>query len=400
MLLTYLVPITTMTLKKTILRTSALVIAACLIIAVTSFGLFTAAEKTHGVDDRAIPVRIAKAERRNAPNYVNAIGTVQALNTVVVRARIDGELSLVRFQEGKYVKHGDILVELDRRPFEVQVRAAVAQKEKDKAQLENTQLDLERYESLLKQDSIAMQTVDATRALLDQARATVSADQAQIDLAQLQLDYATIRSPIDGRLGARLVDVGNLVHANDPNGLVIVSQIQPVFVTFSLPQSSLPVLLQQQNHRPLRVIALNQDGSEELDDGILSLIESQIDSSTGTIRCKATFKNAKEKLWPGAFVTVRIVLSDLPNVVVVPTEAIQAGAQQPFVYVIGPKNLAEVRKVEVGQVSGTQTVISAGLGEDERVVVEGQFQLGDGVRVEVKDELSTASSVGPAGTRS
>ena len=389
-----------MTLKKTILRTGALVITACLIIAATSFGLFTATEKKHGVDDRAIPVRIAKAERRNAPNYVNAIGTVQALNTVVVRARVDGELNLVRFQEGTYVKHGDILVELDKRPFEVQVRAAVAQKEKDEAQLENTQLDLERYESLLKQDSIAKQTVDATRALLDQTRATVSADQAQIDMAQLQLDYATIRSPIDGRLGARLVDAGNVVHANDPNGLVIVSQIQPVFVTFSIPQNSLALLLQQQSRRDLQVVALNQDGSQVLDDGKLSLIESQIDSTTGTVRCKATFRNAKEKLWPGAFVTVRIVLNELLNVVLVPTTAIQAGAQQPFVYVIDLKNRAEARKVEVGPVSGSQTVISSGLAEGERVVVEGQFQLGDGVQVEVKNEPPTVLSGKPGDARS
>jgi multidrug efflux system membrane fusion protein len=218
-------------------------------------------------------------------------------------------------------------------------------------------------------------------------RATLSADQAQIDLAQLQLDFTSIRAPIDGRLGARLVDAGNVVHANDPNGIVIMSQIQPIFVTFSIPQNALDILRHQQSHRALRVLAMNQDGSEVLDDGKLTLIESQIDTATGTVRCKATFKNANEKLWPGAFVSVEIVLNELPDVVLVPTIAIQAGAQHPFVYVVTPKNVVETRQVAVGPASGDQTVILTGLAEGEHVVVEGQFQIGDGSRVDVKGAL-------------
>ena len=381
--------------KRIILVSSSVVIAIGLLVTLSQAGLLDAESKIQGASDKAIPVKVALAEQRNAPSYLNSIGTVQALNTVLVRSRVDGEINQVLFQEGKYVKRGDVLVELDLRPFEVQLRAAVAQKEKDNAQLGNAKLDLERYELLVKQDSIATQTLDTTRALLEQLRASVSADQAQIDIAQLQLDYATIRSPIDGRLGARLVDAGNLVHANDTNGIVIVSQIQPVFVTFSIPQDVLPVLRQQQKQQSLKVIALNQDGSEVLDEGNLTLIESQVDTATGTIRCKATFKNDNEKLWPGAYVTARIVLNDLPNVVVVPTIAIQAGAQHPYIYVITPQNVVESKPVKVGPISGNQTVIVAGLVAGERVVTEGQFQLEEGsrVEVEVKDTpLSEAST--------
>src|ERR1700688_2010212 len=205
------------------------------VVVLTKAGIFGATAKTHGSDDETVPVKSVVAERRNAASYLNSIATVQALNTVLVRARVDGEISRVPFKEGENVKRGAVLVELDRRPFEVQLRAALAQKEKDKAQFANTKRDLERYEFLVKSNSLASQTLYATRAQLNQLQATLNADQAQIDSAQLQLNYATIRSPIDGRLGARLVDAGNLVHATDTNGLVTVTQIQPVFVTFSLP---------------------------------------------------------------------------------------------------------------------------------------------------------------------
>lgn len=195
-------------------------------------------------------------------------------------------ISRVLFQEGKNVKRGEILAELDRQPFEVQLRAARAQKQKDSAQFANTKHDLERYEFLAQHESGTMQTLDTTRSLLEQLRATLNGDQAQIELSQLQLDYATIRTPIDGRVGARLVDAGNLVHANDTNGLVVVSQIQPVSVVFSLPQVLLPVLRQQQERQVLHVLALAEDGKQVLDEGELTLIESQIDPVTGTIRCK------------------------------------------------------------------------------------------------------------------
>lgn len=385
-----------MKLAKSWWLVGAAVALAGLYTAGTHLGLFGQAANNSDHTDKAVPVKVVLAERNNVQSYLDSAATVQALNTVVVHARVDGQVNKVLFQEGKNVKRGEILVELDRRPFEVQLRAAQAQKQKDSAQFANTKHDLERYEFLALHESGTMQTLDTTRALVEQLRATLNGDQAQIELAQLQLDYATIRTPIDGRLGARLVDAGNLIRANDTNGLVVVSQIQPVSVIFSLPQVLLPVLRQQQERHVLHVLALAQDGTQVLDEGELTLIESQIDPVTGTIRCKATFKNAQEKLWPGAFTAVRVMLNDLPNVVSVPTTAIQPGAQHPFVYVITPNNVAESREVAIGPVSGSRTVILAGLSGGERVVVEGQFQLEAGARVAVNDAVSAQPLIKPA----
>ncbi|WP_211463183.1 efflux RND transporter periplasmic adaptor subunit [Collimonas silvisoli] len=368
---------------------------AALYIAGTQLGLFGQSGKKTADAEKAVPVKVVLAERKNVRSYLDSAATVQALNTVVVHARVDAQINKVLFQEGTKVKRGEILIELDRQPFEVQLRAAQAQKQKDSAQFANTKHDLERYEFLAQRDSGTTQILDTTRALLEQQRATLSGDQAQIDMAQLQLGYTTIRTPIDGRLGARLVDAGNLVHANDTNGLVVVSQIQPIAVVFSLPQVLLPVLRQQQERQALHVMALAEDGKNVLDEGELTLIESQIDAATGTIRCKAIFKNARENLWPGAFTAVRVVLNELPDAVSVPSTAIQTGAQHPFVYVVTSKNVAEPREVTAGPVSDNRTVILAGLAGGERIVVEGQFQLQAGARVEVKDSVTTASSAKP-----
>lgn len=345
------------------------------------YGVLSQARGGSGKGEPGVPVKVDLAERKNAQVYLDAIATVQAFNTVSVRARVDGQIDRVRFKEGAEVKRGDVLVELDKRPFEVQLRAAVAQKARDAAQLVNAKRNLERYEQLMKHDSVAPQMLDATRATYEQLRATLDADQAQADQAQLQLDYATIRAPIDGRLGARLVDAGNVVRANDANGLVTVSQIHPVAVSFALPQAMLAMLRQQQGRHALAIKALAQDGKTVLDDGTLTLIDSQVDTATGTIHCKATFANNKEALWPGAFVSVRVMLEDLPDVVTVPTSAIQPGAHHPFVLVVTSRNIAELKEVEPGPVSGKRTVILAGLTGDERVIVEGQFQVESGKRV-------------------
>ncbi|PFH09959.1 multidrug efflux system membrane fusion protein [Collimonas sp. PA-H2] len=359
--------------------------AVGLCIAAVQSGLFGQVAKKGSDAEKAVAVRTVLAERGNVQNYLDSAATVQALNTVTVHARVDAQISKVLFQEGANVKRGDILVELDRQPFEVQLRAAQAQKQKDSAQLANTRHDLQRYEYLAQRESGTMQVLDTTRALVEQLRATLDGDQAQIDMASLQLGYTTIRTPIDGRLGARLVDAGNLVHASDANGLVVVSQIQPIAMVFSLPQVLLPVLRQQQGRAALRVLALAEDRKEVLDQGELTLIDSQVDAATGTIRCKAVFKNAQEKLWPGTFAEVRVMLNDLPDAVSVPSTAIQAGAQHSFVYVVTSKNIAEQREVTLGPVADNRSVVLAGLAGGERVVVEGQFQLQAGARVEPKD---------------
>jgi multidrug efflux system membrane fusion protein len=360
-------------------------------IVATNYGLFGQNSKTHDKAEKGVPVKIAVADRKNTPVYLSSIATVQALNTVLVRARVDGQIDRVLFSEGANVKRGQVLVELDRRPFEVQLRAAMAQKAKDDAQLANAKRDLARYEILAAQDSIATQTLDTTRANYEQLRAAVDADQAQIEFAQLQLNYATIKAPIDGRIGARLVDAGNTVHPNDANGIAVVSQLQPVSVSFSLPQTMLPALQGQQKRQARHVQALSADGSIVIDEGTLTLIESQIDTATGTIRCKATFENSREALWPGAFVSVRVLMDDLPNTVTVPTSAIQPSTQRPFVFIVGPDNVAEVRQVEPGPASGSRTVILAGLSGGEQVVVEGQFQLEAGKRVDLSPAVKPSA---------
>lgn len=357
------------------------------------FGWWSHADKKKDSAEKAVVVKVALAERGNVRNYLDSTATVQALNTVVVHARVDGQIEKVLFQEGSNVKRGEVLVALDRQPFEVQLHAAQAQKQKDSAQLANTRRDLERYEFLVQHDSGTTQIRDTARSQLEQLRATLDGDQAQIDQARLQLGYTTIRSPIDGRLGARLVDAGNLVRASDANGLVVVSQIRPIAVVFSLPQVLLPVLRQQQDRHALQVQALADDGKQVQDVGELTLIDSQVDAATGTIRCKAIFKNAQEKLWPGAFASVRVMLSELPDAISVPSTAIQAGAQHPYVYVVTPKNIAESREVTVGPIADDRSVVLTGLAAGERVVVEGQFQLQAGARVVVK-EAPTAAKPG------
>lgn len=329
------------------------------------------------------PVRAARAEARDVPRYASSIGTVQAFNTVLVRPRVDGEISRVQFREGQNVRRGDVLVELDRRPFEAQLRSAAAQKDKDQAQLDNAKVDLARYEFLLQTDSAPKQVLDTTRSLVHQLQAAVNADAAQVDAARLQVEYATVRSPIDGRTGARLVDVGNMVRASDLTGLVTLTQLRPISVSFALPQEVLPALRSRQAHGPLRAAALTQDGSATLGDGELTLIDNQIDTSTGTIHCKATFANPNEALWPGQFVTVRILLETLPHAVLVPAAAIQAGPAGSYVYVVD-NGVAKLHPVVVGPSVDGAVAVTSGVSAGDSVVVEGQFQLEPNARVTVK----------------
>ena len=324
---------------------------------------------------KGVPVRVARAARRDSSAYLSNIATVQAFNTVLVRARVDGQISRVSFTEGAEVKRGDVLAELDRRPFEAQWRAALAQKTRDGAQLDNLRRDLGRYESLARVDSLAAQALDATRSQVAQFTAALDADQAQVDLARLQLEYATITAPIDGRAGARLVDVGNMVHAGDATGFVVLTQVHPIALSFALPQSALPSLRAQQARHPLRVLAMDSSGDQTLDAGELTLIDNQIDATTGTFRCKAVLPNKSEALWPGQFVTARVLLENLPDAVMIPTVAVQAGQQGPFVYVVGNDQRAEVRDVQLGQAFQGETAVARGLRAGETVVVEGQFQL-------------------------
>jgi multidrug efflux system membrane fusion protein len=300
---------------------------------------------------KAIPVAAVTVQSKSVDDAFDAIGTVQASNTVVVHPQVDGIIERVLFKEGGKVRRGDVLAIFDQRPFQVQLRAAQAQKSKDVAQADNAQRDLARYEFLVKADSAPAQTLDATRAQLAQFKAAVAGDQAQIDQARLQLGYATIRSPIDGRAGGRLVDAGNVVHTGDAGGLVVVTQMRPVFVSFAAPQSMLPQLRSQQQQKPLRVEARDPTGEHVLATGHLRFIDSQVDSATGTVRCKAAFDNDPESLWPGAFVTVHVVLGERRDALVVPDGALQGGEQR-YVYLVSAQSKAVARPVTVLSSSG------------------------------------------------
>ncbi|HEY4368631.1 MAG TPA: efflux RND transporter periplasmic adaptor subunit [Steroidobacteraceae bacterium] len=356
---------------------------ACAAAAVWGFGSF---HKPAPAAPKAVPVRVVSTVRRDAPAYLSTIATVQAFNTVLVRPRVDGQISRVSFVEGAQVKRGDPLVELDRRPFESQLRAARAQKVRDNAQLENANRDLKRYESLIKLNSpLAAQTLDAARSQVAQLTAALEVDDAQVDQARLQLDYATIVAPIDGRAGARLVDVGNIVHASDVTGFVVLTQVHPIAVSFSLPQGELQNLRAQQARHALHVLAIDPTSERQLDAGELTLIDNQIDAGTGTIHCKAVFPNVGEALWPGQFVTARVLMENLADTVTVPVAAIQSGSRGPFVYIVDADRRAEIRDVQVGPTFQGEAAIVHGLNGGETVVVEGQFQLEPHTLVEPKN---------------
>jgi multidrug efflux system membrane fusion protein len=300
---------------------------------------------------------------------------VQALNTVLVRARVDGAIEQVLFKEGQIVSRGEVLVKLDPLPFEAQLRVNQAQLAKDSALLDNAKVDLQRYEDLLQADSTSTQTRDTARSLVAQLTAAVANDAAQVDLARLSLSYTTIKAPITGRVGARLIDAGNIVHTADSTGLVVITQLSPIAVTFAIPQERLGDLRAAQVRGPIPVTVLNEAGGPSENAGEVILIDNQIDTTTGTIRCKAQFSNATDTLWPGQFVTVRIALKTLPDAILIPTIAVQNGSEGPYVYVVTAGNLVKARVVNIGSVEGDQTIVVSGLSAGETVVTEGQFRL-------------------------
>lgn len=356
-------------------------------VAVWRFGLNTepAGAKAHEAPPE-VPVTPGVVTARDVPDYLQGIGTVQAFNTVMVKTRVDGPIVKVAFIEGQEAKQGDLLFQIDPRPYQAVFEQAQAVKEKDEAQLETAQTDLVRYGRLVGSGFQTRQSFDQQRGLVAQFTAAIKGDEAQIDTARLNLGYTDIRSPINGRLGARLVDVGNLVHASDNTPLVTVSQLQPIFVSFTLPQNTLDGIRQFQKQAPLDAEALSADGKTQLAVGKLTLIDNAIDQSTGTIHLKATFANADERLWPGEFVNVRLVLRMRHDVATVPSQTIQQGPSGDFAYVINKNEIVERRAVEVAAVQDGLAIVSKGLTPDERVVVEGQYRLTEGIRVKLLPE--------------
>jgi membrane fusion protein, multidrug efflux system len=344
---------------------------------------------------QAIQVETAAAAPADVPIYLQGLGTVQAFYTVTVTARVDGELQRVAFTEGQMVHKGELLAQIDPRPNQAAYEQALAAKVKDEAQLKNARLDLERYTQLQPEDLASKQTVDTQRALVDQLAAQIKVDQAVIDNARTQLDYTRIVSPIEGRTGIRLIDPGNIVHAAATTGIVVVTQVQPISVVFTLPEEQLGEVGEALSAGPVKVTTVSRDGGKILDEGALSLIDNQIDQPTGSVRLKATFANKNDTLWPGQYVDARVLVRTARNALTIPDAAVQLGPNGPFTYVVKQDSTVEARPLHVSEGSNGVTIVTNGLRAGEIVVTSNQYRLQPGAHVR-----AAAQAAGDARNRS
>lgn len=321
----------------------------------------------------AVPVTIAPVEKADFPVYLSGLGTVLGFNTVQVRTRVDGEITQIVFKEGQFVKEGDLLAQIDPRPFQATLDAAKAKKVQDEANLNNAKLDLARSTKL--GEFATRQTVDTQNANVLQLTAQIAGDQAAIDNAQTQLDYASIRAPIAGVTGIRMVDVGNIVTAAAQTAIVSIAQVEPISVIFTAPEQQLPAIAAAMKRGPLKVIAYTTDGRKQLSEGVLALINNQVDSTSGTIRLKATFDNKDHALWPGLSVSTRLLVETVKGAVVVPEDAVQHGPDGLFAFAVGEGNKAVVRPIKVRETGNGKSLIDSGLSPGEEVVTRGQYRV-------------------------
>jgi multidrug efflux system membrane fusion protein len=337
----------------------------------------------------AVPVTIAQAEKADFPVLLTGLGTVQGFNTVVVRTRVDGQIQKIAFKEGDVVKEGDLLAQIDPRPFQAALDQAKAKKQQDEANLANANLDLQRYTKL--GEFATRQQTDTQRSTVAQLTAQIAADDAAIANAQTQFDYTSVRAPISGVAGLRQVDVGNIVNASTQTGIVTIAQIEPIAVIFTAPEEQLPAINEEQNKQPLKVTALTTDGKKTLSEGTLAVVNNQVDTTSGTIRLKAVFDNKNHALWPGQSVSTRLLVTTIKDATVVPDEAVQHGTEGLYAYAVNADNKAELRKLKVSQSVDGRSLIEQGLQPGDRVIVGGQYKVQPGSVVTTRVANSDAA---------
>jgi multidrug efflux system membrane fusion protein len=342
-----------------------------------------------------VPVVAGAVAQHDVPIYLTGVGTVIAYNTVVVRSQIQGQIISVNFTEGQAVHTGDLLAQIDPRPYQAQIEQLTANRDRDEAQLTNAIANLNRYTPLEQKGYATPQLLETQQAQVSQLQNAIKSDQALIDAANVQLSYTRLTSPIDGIVGIRQIDIGNIIHPTDPNGLVIVTEIQPISLIFTLPETELPQIQQQQENTkgPLTVLAFSQNNTIQLDQGVLGLVNNQILQTTGSIQLKANFPNKAHRLWPGELVNARLLVDTRHNGLTVPASVVQQGANGPYAYVIKPDSSVEVRPVRVAQVTDGQALIDSGLRADEQVVVDGQYKLQVGTRVTLLQGKAAAEAI-------
>jgi multidrug efflux system membrane fusion protein len=367
------------------LRTSVL---AIVVIAIAGGGAFAVTRKASPRPQQvlvpSIPVVAGTVSAQNVPIYLRGIGTIIAYNTDIVRSQIQGQLTQIAFTEGQAVRAGDLLAQIDPRPYQSQLDQMTATRDRDQAQLTNALANLDRYTQLASKGDATPQLVDTQKAQVAQLQNAVKSDQALIEQAQVQLEYTRLTSPISGITGVRQVDVGNIIHPTDPNGLVVVTQIEPISLIFTLPEADLPQIQQQMaSKKPLTVLAYSQDDKIQLDVGKVDLINNEILQTTGAVQVKAEFPNTAHRLWPGELVNARLLLETRSNGLTVPGGVVQQGQQGFYAYVIRPDDTVEQRTITVAQTSNGQALIDSGLAANERVVVDGQYKLQPGNHVTI-----------------
>jgi multidrug efflux system membrane fusion protein len=371
----------------------AIVVASVLLLAFAGIGGLLAFTRTGPFEREPpppaaappVPIVAGVVAQHDVPIYLTGVGTVIAYNTTVVRSQIQGQLTSINFVEGQTVHAGDLLAQIDPRPYQAQIDQLVAIRERDEAQLTNARANLQRYTTLGSEGWATPQLIDTQTAQVSQLQNAIKADQALIDAANVQLSYTKLTAPIDGVVGIRQIDIGNIIHPTDPNGLVVVTQIEPISLIFTLPETVLPQIQEQQEKtsKPFTVIAYNQDNSIRLDDGILGLVNNEILQTTGSIQLKANFPNKEHRLWPGQLVNARLLLEMRHDGLTVPAAVVQRGPNGTYAYVIKPDQSVEVRPITVSQISEGQALIDSGLTANEQVVVDGQYKLQPGTQVTI-----------------